>query len=122
MINDLGFNIDKIHFERHSRNTYESAVLLRKIINPRADESWILITSAYHMPRAFRLFCEQGFPVQAYPVDFLVNENFDFSPNFSANLERLILAIKEWLGLVAYRMTGKIETIFSKSCNGVSYE
>ena len=122
LMRDLGFNPDKIYFERDSRNTYESAIKTKEIINPSVGENWILITSAYHMPRAFRLFCEQGWPVQAYPVDFLVSENFDFTPNFAGNLERLILALKEWLGLVSYRMVGKITTIFSKSCGGISYE
>ena len=42
--------------ENHSRNTVENAVYSKAIVHPKADEHWLLVTSAYHLPRAIGVF------------------------------------------------------------------
>ena len=50
VLDGLGFDISRIAFERESRNTYENAVFSRPLVDPEPGETWLLITSAAHMP------------------------------------------------------------------------
>ncbi|NJO56672.1 MAG: YdcF family protein, partial [Rhodospirillales bacterium] len=56
--------------ETRSRNTYENARFTREIIEPAPAETWLLVTSAYHMPRAIGVFHTVGWDVLPYPVDY----------------------------------------------------
>ena len=67
---DLGIPAARILLEDKSRNTYENAVFTRDLVKPQPGERWLLVTSAYHMPRSVSLFRKAGFPVTAFPVDF----------------------------------------------------
>jgi len=109
LFSDLGLDPERVIFERESRNTYENAANSRALVNPSPAETWLLITSAYHMPRSMGAFCQQGWKLQAYPVDY---QTLAGGPDllhfgFAANLRALSLAWHELLGLVAYRLTGK---------------
>lgn len=114
LFKNLGLDLSSIFFERESRNTYENAVNSYKLIQPMPNETWILITSAYHMPRSMGAFRNAGWNPIAYPVDHnaLKNDVIRFEFNFSANLELLCKAVKEWVGLSAYYLTGKTRTFF----------
>ena len=59
-----------IAVEPASRNTDENARFSAAMLQPKPDQSWLLVTSAYHMPRAMGLFRKAGFNVIAYPVDY----------------------------------------------------
>jgi len=66
------------------------------------------------MPRSVGLFRKAGFNVEAYPVDWRVGERGDlfmFSSVALEGLGRTDIAIREWIGLVAYRATGKIDRL-----------
>ena len=65
-----GLPHDRVVAEEQSRNTVENAVFSRLIADPKPGERWLLVTSAYHMPRAIAAFRAAGFPVEAYPVDW----------------------------------------------------
>jgi uncharacterized SAM-binding protein YcdF (DUF218 family) len=99
--------------ERLSRNTLENAEFSKAIANPRAGERWLLVTSAYHMPRSVGLFRKAGFAVEPYPVDWRVGETglFTFSPLADGGLERTDIGVREWIGLAAYWATGKIDAL-----------
>jgi uncharacterized SAM-binding protein YcdF (DUF218 family) len=106
----LGVPHDRITAEEQSRNTIENAVFSRLIANPKPSERWLLITSAYHMPRAMAAFRAAGFPVEAYPVDWRTRGPADLVRPFGAisdGLGRTDTAVHEWLGLLAYRLTGR---------------
>src|SRR6516164_8460824 len=66
----LGVAPDRITAEEQARNTIENAVFSRLIAQPKPGERWLLVTSAFHMPRAIAVFRAAGFPVEAYPVDY----------------------------------------------------
>ena len=66
----LGIAHDRITAEEQSRNTIENAVFSRLLADPKPGERWLLVTSAFHMPRAIAAFRAAGFPVEAYPVDW----------------------------------------------------
>jgi uncharacterized SAM-binding protein YcdF (DUF218 family) len=48
----LGLPKERLVFEDRSRNTRENAVFTRQLVDPKPGERWLLITSAWHMPRA----------------------------------------------------------------------
>ena len=105
----LGLEPGRVAFERESRNTYENAVFSKRAIEPKPDERWLLITSAYHMPRAVGCFRAQGWPVIAYPVDYGTSPEGD-PPSLSllAGLDGVHWALREWIGLVFYYAAGRI--------------
>lgn len=105
----LGVLPERIEFESQSRTTRENAILTREMVNPQKSERWLLVTSAWHMPRAVGSFRKAGFDVIAYPVDFRTRGPQDVTRTFafvSEGLRRLDLASKEWAGLIGYRLAG----------------
>ena len=111
----LGIAHERITAEEQSRNTVENAVFSRLLANPKPGERWLLVTSAYHMPRAIAVFRAAGFPVEAYPVDWRTRGPVDaLRPfvSFGDGLRRTDTAVREWVGLVAYRLTGKTNELF----------
>ena len=111
----LGVPHDRITAEEQSRNTIENAVFSRLIANPKPGERWLLVTSAYHMPRAMGVFRTAGFPVEAYPVDWRTRGPADRVRPFESlgdGLRRTDTAVHEWIGLVAYWLTGKTGSLF----------
>ncbi len=66
----LGIPPERITLERESRNTYENAVLTKAIVQPKPGERWLLVTSAWHMPRSVGIFRQAGWPVIPYPTDY----------------------------------------------------
>jgi uncharacterized SAM-binding protein YcdF (DUF218 family) len=113
----LGIPHDRIIAEEQSRNTVENAVFSRLIAQPKPGERWLLVTSGYHMPRAMGVFRAAGFPVEAYPVDWRTRGPIDATEPFVSlgdGLRRTDTAVREWVGLVAYRLTGKTEELFPR--------
>ncbi|KXF77384.1 hypothetical protein ATN84_08315 [Paramesorhizobium deserti] len=110
LFSDFGLTGDRLSFEAESRNTYENAVYSREIAKPREGETWLLITSAFHMPRAVGCFRQADFPVTAWPVDYLTRRDSGFSIDLQdpiGGLARTSIAVREWLGLQSYWLTGK---------------
>jgi uncharacterized SAM-binding protein YcdF (DUF218 family) len=114
-----GLDPDRITFERESRNTYENALLTRKLVQPRAGETWLLITTAWHMPRSVGIFCKQQWPVIPYPVDHATKPGHLLSMQLllAEHLRGLNIATREWIGLFAYYFTGKTEKLFPTRCD-----
>jgi uncharacterized SAM-binding protein YcdF (DUF218 family) len=114
LFKEQGLDISTILFESESRNTFENAVMTRKMVNPGSSERWVLITSASHMPRSIGVFEKAGWKVIPYPVNHETNPEtlFRTTWNFSGNLEELNAAVYEWMGLLAYSTTGKTSQLF----------
>jgi uncharacterized SAM-binding protein YcdF (DUF218 family) len=111
----LGVAHDRITAEEQSRNTIENAVFSRLIAQPKPGERWLLVTSAFHMPRAIAAFRAAGFTIEAYPVDWRTRGPIDATRPFaslSEGLQRTDTALHEWAGLLAYRLTGKTREFF----------
>ena len=92
----------------------------RRWSTPKPGERWLLVTSAFHMPRSVGLFRKAGFPVEAYPVDWRVGGRdglFTFSNLALEGLWRTDAGMREWMGLIAYRATGKIERVASRAAS-----
>jgi uncharacterized SAM-binding protein YcdF (DUF218 family) len=111
----LGVDKTRLVFESESRNTWENAVNTKQIIQPREGESWLLITSAQHMPRSVGIFRKVGWNVIPYPTDYRVIPGYR-QPNmtFSEKLHLIDGATKEWIGLISYYLLGRTSAVFPK--------
>jgi uncharacterized SAM-binding protein YcdF (DUF218 family) len=111
----LGIAKSRLIMERRSRNTYENAQFTAELVKPKPGERWLLVTSAYHMPRSIGLFRKAGFAVEAYPVDWRIGRGWSdvLALNTIANegFGLTDIGMREWMGLVAYRLTGKIDAL-----------
>lgn len=113
---DMGVPKDRLVFESTSRNTWENAVNSRKLLNPRKDQQWVLVTSAFHMPRSVGIFRKIGFDVIPWPAGYVTTGSFwgAMKPNREAsyNLRHTDIAVKEWVGLLAYYLTGRTSALY----------
>jgi uncharacterized SAM-binding protein YcdF (DUF218 family) len=113
----LGVAPGRIIAEDRSRTTAENAVFTKALIEPKPSERWLLVTSAHHMPRAIGAFRQAGFPVEAYPVDWRTRGPVDFVRAFSSlgdGLRRTDTAMREWVGLLVYWLTGRSTELFPR--------
>lgn len=111
----LGIAKSRLIMERRSRNTAENAEFSRDLVKPKPGERWLLVTSAFHMPRSIGLFRKAGFAVEAFPVDWRVGNGRDlatFSVLAPEGLARTDTGLREWMGLVAYRLAGRTDHLF----------
>jgi uncharacterized SAM-binding protein YcdF (DUF218 family) len=111
----IGLDTTRIIFEDKSRNTYENARLSLEMIKPEPEETWLLITSARHMPRAVGTFRKAGWTnIVPYPIDFATDPNLPFESAFRLghNLNYLSEAIREYLGLLYYWRLGRTDEFF----------
>jgi uncharacterized SAM-binding protein YcdF (DUF218 family) len=105
----IGVPRTRLILENRSRNTHENAAFSAALVKPKPGERWLLVTSAWHMPRAVGCFRQAGFAVDAFPVDYRTRGWSDvahFHGFASDGLLQSDLAVKEWIGLVAYRLSG----------------
>ena len=87
----------------------------RLLADPKPGERWLLVTSASHMPRAIAVFRAAGFAVEAYPVNWRTRGWRDAAQLFGSLAEGLTItdaAVHEWVGLAAYRLTGRTAEFF----------
>lgn len=110
----LGLTGARFIYEDRSVNTFENATTTLKLAKPRPGETWLLVTSAFHMPRAVAAFRQAGWQVTPYPAGYYTSPGMaDLGrPNVGKNLEKLDLAVHEWVGLAAYKMLGKGSDFF----------
>lgn len=105
----LGIAPARITWEDQSRNTAENARFSYEVAAPASGETWVLVTSAFHMGRALASFEAAGWrEIIPHPVDYRTGSFSDgIGWNLSGNLEVLNIAIKEWVGRLGYRLTGR---------------
>jgi uncharacterized SAM-binding protein YcdF (DUF218 family) len=113
---DLGLaEGERLLFERKARDTWENAVFVKALAQPKEGERWVVVTSAWHMPRAIGAFRKAGFPVEPWPVDYRTASFWDVLRPFEApadGLKRFDTALREWIGLAVYRASGRSSALF----------
>ncbi len=115
LFESLGIPKGRVIAEDKSRNTVENALFSKAIAQPKPGERWLLVTSAYHLPRSVGVFRKAGFPVEGYPVDWRTRGTGDALRPFATlgdGLRRTDTAVREWVGLVAYWLTGRTSELF----------
>lgn len=111
----LGVPDTRMTFESKSRNTWENAIYTRALVDAKPSQTWLLVTSAWHMPRAVGIFRRAGFKIVAYPVDYRTfGDARDYRLSYGGfdQLMMLEYAVHEWIGLAAYHLTGKTDAWF----------
>jgi uncharacterized SAM-binding protein YcdF (DUF218 family) len=112
---DAGIDPARIVIESQSRDTYENATLTKALLKPADTDRWLLVTSAYHMPRAVGAFRAAGFRVTPYPVDFRTRGRQDLKGPFGSvaeGMKRTDMAMREWIGLVGYWLGGRSSALY----------
>ena len=107
----------RIVLENASRNTAENASNALALRPPGTEAGpWLLITSAWHMPRSVGAFCAAGWEgIVPWPTDFR-GGRAGLGWSFARNLEDLNIAAKEWVGLLGYRLTGRTDRLMPLGC------
>ena len=106
----MGLPAGRLQLESASRNTYENAVLTARLPGMDTGKRWLLVTSAWHMPRAMGSFRKAGWNVTAYPVDFRTGNSPPWNNySLSTGVDKWQMVLRELLGLLAYRLAGRIE-------------
>lgn len=112
---ELGLEPSRLVLESSSRNTHENARLTYDLLQPKAGETWLLVTSAFHMPRSMGTFRKAGFNVRAFPVDYRTSGFDEIYEPFSSipeGLRRMDFVFKEYVGLVTYYLSGRSAALF----------
>jgi uncharacterized SAM-binding protein YcdF (DUF218 family) len=105
----LGIAAHRVRYESASRNTYENAVLTAQVHGVNKTEKWLLLTSAWHMPRSMATFEKAGWNVTAYPVDYRTGATTPWSDyDLQSGSEHWQILLHEWVGMLAYRLTGRL--------------
>lgn len=109
----LGVDPGRLTLERESANTFENAAYAARLLHPTPQQRWLLVTSAFHMPRAIGAFRAAGFRTQAVPTDWRSGQRI-WPDGWSAagGLGTFDLAAKEYFALAAYRVRGRTDALF----------
>ena len=110
---ELGLEPGRVEYEEKSRNTWENALFSKEKINPKPNETWLLVTSAAHMPRSVGIFRKVGWNVTPYPVDYETDGTppwFWFDP--VTNWYRANVAAHETIGLIVYYLADRTSSLF----------
>lgn len=115
-LKDIGFPVQRLILETASRNTHENAVMAAQIVQPKPEETWLLVTSAMHMPRAMGCFRQAGWNVLPAPAGYLTGTSRSPYPtlNLQEHLTLLTRAVREYIGLAAYRAMGHTDSLWPK--------
>ncbi|MBB6254210.1 YdcF family protein [Nitrospirillum iridis] len=106
ILDDLGLADNRVSYEARSRTTLENLVLSKEMARPAPGGTWLLVASAYHMPRAMLAASRVGWRVIPWPSDYLTTAQGPGPPlSLATNLAHLDLAAHESLGLLVYRLT-----------------
>jgi uncharacterized SAM-binding protein YcdF (DUF218 family) len=113
LLSAVGIDQHRLIIESLSRNTIENFSYISPLL-PQRQGRYLLVTSAFHMPRAIGVARQQGINVIAYPVDYRGNSaqfrQYDF--DLFSHLQVLEPALREWIGLTVYYWTGKTSSWF----------
>jgi len=111
MLESLGVDMRRVTLERDSRNTYENALFSKWLVDPKPGETWVLVTSAAHLPRAVGTFRKAGWPVIGYPVGYRTGAA-RVRLRFDGGLSDLRIVLREYLGLLVYYVRGRTDALF----------
>ncbi|MDR3528360.1 MAG: YdcF family protein [Rhizomicrobium sp.] len=104
----LGLSPSRLTLEGKSRNTWENFVFSKQLVRPKPGETWVLATSAFHMPRAMRIAKKAGWPMLPWPTDYRTTTKLHYHfEDVIGNFDMTDTALREYIGIWAYRASGK---------------
>lgn len=113
LFENIGLKNKKIIYENKSRNTYENILFSKKLIKPKRNETWVLITSAFHLKRSLGIAKKLDWNFIPLATDYRKSKNFSWnlSFNFFNNMAEFQNASHEWIGIFSYYIMGRSELI-----------
>ena len=103
----MGVAPQRLLFESAARTTYENAMFSAALPGVDKTRPWLLVTSAWHMPRALATFAKAGWNVTPCPVDYRTGVKTPWTRySLSDGADKWHLALHEYLGLLLYRVQG----------------
>jgi uncharacterized SAM-binding protein YcdF (DUF218 family) len=115
ILEQLGVPPGRVLYDDRSETTWGNALNSLVLAKPKPGETWVLVTSASHMPRAMGAFRAAGWPApQAWPVAYRTTKTGWRRPlqPMGTKLAAIDLAAHEWAGLAGYRLKGRTESLF----------
>ena len=114
ILTSVSLDPSRLTFEEGSTDTCDNAANTKALVKPGPGETWVVVTSASHMPRTVACFRAAGWEVVPQPADYHVVIGGVDAGTFqiSDNLALLDVALHEWVGLAYYRLTGRTNEIF----------
>lgn len=110
----FGISESRLVSETSSRTTFENVVNSSQLLADPALQRCLLITSAFHMPRALALFRKAGIELTPWPTDYRTSGSatlwFDLTQP-TLNAQQTATAMREWIGLLAYYLTGRTTSV-----------
>ncbi len=104
-----GLPREQVQYEANSRNTFENAHLTAQLPNVDIAKPWLLVTSAWHMPRSMATFSKAGWNVTAYPVDYRTGPWTPWTEySLASGIRNWQLVLHEHIGSLAYRIAGRM--------------
>lgn len=110
----MGVPDSVIMVENWTRNTHESALAVKKILDKQGyiDHECLLITSAFHMRRSMACYRNVGLEPDDFSTDFYAHHGIYYPDAFFVpKLDALIIwhkLVREWVGFTAYWMAGYV--------------
>lgn len=114
LLQKFGIEKSRILMERDSRNTDENVRYSKQMLQPEKNAQWLVVTSASHMPRTMAIFRRYDWAVQPYPTAYRTDLEYRFRPflmDVLKNFEVLNIVLHEYIGMIVYRFTGRIEKL-----------
>ena len=110
----IGVPVARMMFEGASRNTHENAMMAKQLVQPQPEQNWLLVTSAYHMPRSMAAFRAAGWNVYPAPTYYLTGGQLStrLQFNLALHLQEMSIAMHEYYGLLAYRLLGYTDKLW----------
>jgi uncharacterized SAM-binding protein YcdF (DUF218 family) len=115
ILGGVGLEPGRVLYDTRSRDTCDHPANVRALVNPQPGETWVVVTSAMHMPRVMACFRAAGWgDVVPFPTDYRVVPGRwnSGTVQVASNLTLLDFAAHEWLGLEYYRWTGRTRELF----------
>ncbi len=111
VFNELGLDPRRLVLEPRARNTYENILFSKELVKPKPGDVWLLDTSAIHMPRAVAVARKLDWPMVPWPSDYITAPGGAGAGLFDVggNLGLTDYAMHEWIGMLAYRLSGKAQ-------------
>jgi uncharacterized SAM-binding protein YcdF (DUF218 family) len=115
LFRESGLAMERLVFDEKSRDTCASPANVQQLVQPRVGETWVVVTSAIHMPRTIACFRAVGWnDIVPQPAGYRATLGRWNSGSFriADNLVLVDEAVHEWAGLAYYRMTGRTRELF----------
>ena len=114
LLPSVGIDPARVTYEEASTDTCDNASNTKALVQPRAGETWVVVTSAMHIPRTMACFRAIGWEAIPQPANYQVVLGGIDAGTFQIadNLALLDTALHEWVGLVYYRLVGRTREIF----------